>query len=244
MEKLTDLSLTRKFIDNDPIGTLIFRHLSKAHPEAVIYCDNPDNPQFIFGQFGWFHFFDALTDEAADEFVRQLPQGNIAFGGIRHKWAEKMLATRKPVWHNPCHLIYWPGSECNLPVEHPVRTLEEKDAPIVNEHWDLGQGKAEDYIRERILNGPTTGYDDEEGLASWALTHDDGSIGFLYTMKRARQKGYAKTVGIALMKKILDAGGTPFGYIIVGNETSLKFSLEMGLKTDGYADYLELHEVK
>ena len=236
--------MTHKFIDDDPIGTLMFQRLLKESDNPTIWCDDPYDPQFIYAQLYWFGSFHALNDEAADEFVRQLPASNIAFGGIRHKWAEKIIAAREPLWHSPCHLIYWPDEECNLPVEYPVRPLRIEEAPLVNRHWDLGQGKAEEYIKERIQKGIHVRCDDESGLVSWAMTHSDGSMGFLYTIQNSRNRGYARAVGIALIKKILEAGETPFGYIMVSNDISLKFSLDIGLKTDGYADYLELPEAE
>ncbi len=212
-------------------------------PDAELFCDNPDDPQYLFGPFYWFCTFDALTDEAADEFVSELPSRQIAFGGIRRRWAEKIVAKREPLWHSKCHLIYWPEKSCIVPDTYPIRRLTPDDVELVNEHWYLGQGKAQDYIRERIENGFHAACDDEQGLVSWAMTHTDGSMGFLYTMERARHKGYAQVVGMALIKMILDAGETPFGYIVEGNDASINFSTNMGLKLSGLADYLELPEV-
>jgi GNAT superfamily N-acetyltransferase len=244
LQKLADKSLIHRFIDDDPVGTLILQRQMKGSPDAEVWCDVPDDPRFIWAVFEWWTCFHALNDEAADAFVDELPARGIGFAGIRHRWAEKILARREPLWHSHCHLFYWPHDECDAPLKYPVRSLTLDDAPMVNKHWELGGGKAEEYIKEQIQHGIHAACDDESGLVAWAMTHGDGSMGFLYTMPHARHKGYAQTVGAALVKRVLEAGEKPFGYIIVGNDASLEFTLAQGMKTDGYADYLEIAELE
>jgi hypothetical protein len=240
VEKLTDRSLAARFIDNDPVGTLAFQYRLKHHPEVELFCDNRDDPHYLFADFGWAGFLFALDARAVDEFIPHIPKKEMMFTGVRTEWAERIYKALEPAWKNPCHLIWWPHEEIDIEIKHAVRPLTPDDAPLINEHWELGRGKALDYIQERIENGIHVGCDDEEGLVSWALTHDDGSMGFLYTMPRGRRKGYAHSVGVAHIGKLLEAGETPFAYVLVGNDASLSFSKYVGLVEDGKADYFGL----
>jgi len=237
LEKLEDKLLIQRFIDNDPVGSLVMQSLKREHKDHEFFCDDPDDPDYLFGVFGWQVTFDALSDAAADAFINEMPERGMMFSGTRHHWAEKIWAAREPKWKNQCHLIWWPHKECHLEVENIVRPLTIDDAELVNKFWEIGGGDSLDYVKERIEKGVHVGCDDAEGLVSWALTHEDGSMGFLHTMERGRRKGYARSVGIEHIKKILAAGQTPFAYILLGNDVSLNFSKTLGLEQAGYGDY-------
>jgi hypothetical protein len=241
MEKLSDRSLIQRFIDNDPVGTLAFRHKLKCNPEEELFCDNADDPHYIFAAFEWTGFFHAIDKEAVEAFIPHIPKKHMMFAGVRHEWARMICEAYEPVWSSHCHLIWWPHREIDIEIEHEVRPLTLDDADLVNKHWDIGKGDSLDYVQFRIKEGIHVGSDDEEGLVSWALTHDDGSMGFLYTMQRGRRKGYAHSVGAAHIRKILEAGETPFAFVVVGNEASMNFSKVIGLIEDGQADYFGLN---
>lgn len=236
--------MIQRFIDNDPIGILTLLGSRKANPDAKLFIDDPDNPTYLYLSKEGFCSFSALNEDAVDRLIPELQKSNLQFSGVRHKWANKIVAARGAVWHEPCHLLYYPKTECEIEILHPVRSLRPEGAALINEHWKYGEGNAEDHIRERIEKGPTTACDDEEGMVAWNLTHSDGSMGFIHTMERARRKGYAQSVAGALIRKILDLDETPFCYVVKGNEASLDFSAHIGLVHDGESDYLEIKAVE
>merc|ERR1711907_645668 len=104
------------------------------------------------------------------------------------------------------------GSRIDEPVSMEVRgeqviveMVRPRDARVVANYWKYGTEV--DYPLNRILTAPSACVRDANGcLLSWALTHYDLSIGFVFTLPEYRKKQLAKActqVLIERMKKFL-----------------------------------------
>lgn len=89
-----------------------------------------------------------------------------------------------------------------------------------------------EYIQERINNGIGLGIYQDEKLVAWALTHDDGAIGFLNVLEEYRRRGYGYDVTIAMIKKLLEQDEVPFVHIEENNEKSMNLALKTGFRKD------------
>ncbi len=89
------------------------------------------------------------------------------------------------------------------------------------------------YVRERIKLGPGCGIRIDGRLVAWGLTHDDGSMGFLYVLPEHRGKGLARALTTALAQNLLRLDVRPFMYIVRNNNASVTLTSSMGFERCG-----------
>jgi 8-oxo-dGTP diphosphatase len=97
-----------------------------------------------------------------------------------------------------------------------------------------------DYIVERIQNGLSSCIRVNGVLASWALTHDDGSLGFLQVMDNFKRQGYGISTTISLAQKVIDRGKIPFANIEEDNLNAINLVNKIGFKMDRKITWLKL----
>ena len=116
----------------------------------------------------------------------------------------------------------------NLPVAHKdIRRLSLEDLSYVSANY--GQGREEEYLKERIRHGEMFGAYVENKLAGFSGMHDDGSLGILYVDPAYRRLKLGSSLASFLVNKALERGGLPYAQIRVENEASLKMQEGMGL---------------
>ncbi|SFG41486.1 FR47-like protein [Desulfotomaculum arcticum] len=97
-----------------------------------------------------------------------------------------------------------------------------------------------DYIVERIQNGIGCGIWQNKKLVAWALTHDDGAIGFLNVLEGYRRKGYGKDITVAMIKRLLEIGEVPYAHIEEENEKSMSLALKTGFRKDRRIHWIKM----
>jgi 8-oxo-dGTP diphosphatase len=108
------------------------------------------------------------------------------------------------------------------------------DSRLVAEHWPYNDNKNDlRYINWRIKTGPTAAIRRQGRLVAWALTHGDGSMGFLHVLKPWRGQGMARTIGTALAQRLLGKGIGPFLFIEKKNRASIRLTRTMGFERVG-----------
>lgn len=225
----------RAMLDEDRIGNLtIAGELANADPnETTVVIDDPESPAGLLVRTGWVRIY--ARDVAA--LHRLLPAIKLAaandeseelgFAGVAAWVRDEIAQSWALQWENPCWLYYFdPGCVEGLRVMHEVRSLTVEQAGLVNEHW--GAADSEEYVRSRIEDGPSAAVWEEGRPVSWALTHDDGQLGMMFTLPGARRMGYARSVTAALVEQLLAAGKTPFLYTshsnVAAQHTAERFS--------------------
>jgi len=118
--------------------------------------------------------------------------------------------------------------------------LKESDAPYVYENSLYKEYISIEYIRDRIKNGVALGIPENGKLAAWAITHDDGAIGFLNVLEEYRGKGYGTSVTAAAVKKLLERGEVPFLHIEEDNMKSIGLALKTGFRRDKRIHWIKL----
>jgi 8-oxo-dGTP diphosphatase len=123
--------------------------------------------------------------------------------------------------------------EDNIHLPKPNRQaqpLTVQEAHIVNQYWENKDEVEHEYIRRCILNG--VGFIIYEGSepVSWALTHFDGSLGFLHVREEYRRRGYGKDVIIPLVHEMRREGRTVFTHIAGTNPASRGLVSGLGFK--------------
>lgn len=126
------------------------------------------------------------------------------------------------------------------PIEASVVKLSAADAPYIYENSKYKEYISIEYIQERICNGIGLGIYKDKKLVAWAITHDDGAIGFLNVLEDYRRKGYGFDVTVALIKRLLEQGEIPFVHIEEKNEKSMNLALKTGFREDRRIHWIKL----
>jgi ribosomal protein S18 acetylase RimI-like enzyme len=150
--------------------------------------------------------------------------------------------------HTPTDLLWLPdgarppepsaasrgGRRAPPPVDVQLGALGLEHAELVAAAWphdDFEQpsGKLA-YIRACITAGPTVAATHQGRLASFVLTHTDGSMGVLHTQPEHRGRGLGRLVLSTLVRTLLARGAPIFGFIVVGNAASTALVTSLGLR--------------
>lgn len=126
------------------------------------------------------------------------------------------------------------------PAKSPVVKLHEEDAGYIYENSKYQEYISIEYIKERLANGTGLGIFEEDRLVAWALTHDDGAIGFLNVLEEYRQRGYGTDVTITMINTLLEQGDVPFVHIEEANVRSMNLALKAGFVKDRRINWIKL----
>lgn len=126
------------------------------------------------------------------------------------------------------------------PVMSNVVGLSTADAPYIFENSKYKEYISIEYIQERISNGVGLGIYEDGKLVAWAITHDDGAIGFLNVLEEYRRKGYGTDVTVSMIKRLLELDEVPFVHIEEENINSMNLALKAGFKQDRRVHWYKL----
>ncbi len=147
------------------------------------------------------------------------------------EWMMPILTEEKEIiWDLKTLQFYLPDDIEILPNKYKNVKLTKEDAPVVFNNSTYQEYISEEYVKEQIQKGISAGIYEDNKLVSWAITQDDGAIGFLHTLKDYRKKGYAKSVTISIIEKLRNTGKLPFAYVEETNKESINILLKLGFK--------------
>lgn len=131
----------------------------------------------------------------------------------------------------------------NMPLPHimsNVVDLSIADAPYIYENSKYKEYISIEYIEDRIKNGIALGIYEDGKLVAWAITHDDGAIGFLNVLLEYRRKGYGTDVTVAMIRRLLQIGELPFVHIEEDNIKSMNLALKAGFRKERRIHWIKL----
>jgi 8-oxo-dGTP diphosphatase len=147
------------------------------------------------------------------------------------EWIMPVLVGRKEVvWDLFMDQYYLPDNIRLPSAESKTEQLKERDADIIYNNSDYKEYVSMEYIKDRIQKGISAGIYENNKLVSWAMTHDDGAIGFLYTLENFRRKGYGYIVTLSIIEKLKSMGKLPFAFIKADNTKSINLFSKIGFK--------------
>lgn len=131
-------------------------------------------------------------------------------------------------WKLSCQKLTLPNS---VHVPNPLQNifpLNISDARYIQNIHSYADFTDVPYIEERIKTGISYGIREEGKLVAWAMTHDDGAIGFLYVLPEHRSKGYAQAITDKMILEIRRRGKLPFVHVEKDNIKSINLSKKVG----------------
>lgn len=136
---------------------------------------------------------------------------------------------------------YYLPDDVNLPIPcAEFRDLQISDAEYIYNNSDYKNFLSIDYIQERIEKGISSGMIINDNLAAWAITQDDGAIGFLHVLDEHRRNGYAYQIMLDMIHKVRIAGKIPLTYVEENNLKSVSLMEKIGFLEDKQMIWLKL----
>lgn len=160
---------------------------------------------------------------------------------IVEDWMIPILSEGNKVkWKLSTMRLFFPGF---VPVKNPVHNtaqLNIEDASFIYDNSDYKEYLSIEYIIERIANGISSCIRESNKLTAWAVTQDDGAIGFLHVLPEYRNKGYARDITMDIIHKLRAKNKLPFVHIEENNNKSMSLAISLGFVKDRIVNWFEI----
>lgn len=213
------------FLDSNPVeeafqmGDTVFILGRSDHRWAYISSDNADELRAGMRLFG----------DKADYFSSLEP------------WMVPIVARDKKVeWElRACRYV------CSNPAEIATGTemisdLDVSHAAFIHQHLNYREFISIEYVTKRIEKDAAVGVFENDCLAAWGLTHDDGALGFLHVLPEFRRRGYGEGVIRALVDQKKRTCENLFVNIEKGNLKSKNLFIKLGFLPDREIRWVKL----
>lgn len=134
------------------------------------------------------------------------------------------------IWDLSMIQFYLPDDVQITTPEYETVQLTNKDAQTVYHNSEYKEYISIEYVTDCIQIGRSAALYENNKLVSWAITQDDGAIGFLHTLDDHRRKGYGYNVTLSMIEKVRNGGGLPFANVKASNERSMNLLIKLGFK--------------
>lgn len=229
-----------EFLDKNEIINLNIKGIIHNNPDAEVYVDNENDINGVLVRNGSWHALYTEREDVLSRFLDEIAKGNdyVGFSGVWRPLAEMILKRFREAWRNPCDIYYLPPERFDPSLKkHPTRPLRLEDAEIVDRFYTFrSEGSLEQIRKDIMLRHSSAVYINDEPV-SWVLTHDDNSMGIMYTREEYRRQGYAVDVTIDLAGKIIESGNIPFVQILESNNQSPGLAMKCGFVRAGKCDW-------
>ena len=111
-----------------------------------------------------------------------------------------------------------------------IRKLSEEDIPFLLKHY-IEPGVNETYIRNAVERG-MLGIFEEDQLAGFIGSHDEGSMGMLVILPQYRGKHYAEALETEMIRYLMDRGHFVYCQIETDNDASIHLQNKLGMVWD------------
>lgn len=184
-----------------------------------------------------------ISSESEEEFSRLLnglDEEDKCFA-VLEDWMLPAIVENKEIRSRLTSLKLVFGEDSRILAEDPeVVELSISDAPYVYQNSKYQEYVTVEYIEERIKSGMSAGLHRDGMLVAWAITHDDGAIGFLHVLDEYRGKGFATKVCSSIISRLQAINELPFVHIEEANTASLKLAKKVGFKQDRRIHWIKL----
>lgn len=155
------------------------------------------------------------------------------------EWMLPLLSRgREPSWQMTSLKFQMPsGASLPEPKTAPVRLLPEHAEKIYS-LWPYAGVTTLDYTRDRIARGHSAAVFQNGEPAAWAITHDDGAIGFLFVRPEYRGRGYGQDVTLAIARELRQLNKPAFVHIEPDNPKSLALAGKLGFVEKGLVKWV------
>lgn len=158
--------------------------------------------------------------------------GDKNFGVIENWMISIIIEDNKIKWKLTAIKLYLPDDVVMDKPEYNAVPLLLDDVDFIFKNSTYKDYLTKDYISDRIRRGVSAGVYKSGKLIAWAITHDDGAMGFLNVLEEYRRKGYALAVSYSMINQLRMKKEIPFVHIEESNIKSMNLTLKMGFLKD------------
>lgn len=206
----------------------------KMHHMPLFECDTEDGEVFVGkSDRPWVYMnCNESNPEACLRLLMLIPKEFVNFALVEDWMVESVtrdfVRTREMV----CTRFYLPDGVTLPHGEAQVSALMVEDAMEIqnshayNEYTDL------EYVTAQIENGYGACVRVDGKLVAWAITHDDGAIGFLFVQPEHRGKGYGEAVTAWIAERLRKDGYAVYVHIESDNFKSMNLAKKVGFVED------------
>ncbi len=235
----TDPARVKAFLDEDPVGTaVVWNRAFDMEGDREVYADGTPpvgvlaiaRPAWAGGAAGI--AMHATEPAAAQRLMDAWPHGEVFF----HLGDEWMLSLVEPHAEKLDAGVFWlfalDRRDFVDRTRARVEPLDPRWADRVGKIWDPDWEGSGGYVEKRIRAGHAYAVYEDGKPVAWTFLHFEtpkvGMMGFLHVLEPFRGKGYARAVGTALAKDILDRGKIPALHVKTDNVASLELTSSLG----------------
>lgn len=185
-------------------------------------------------------FVSSADQEELAALVGELGAQDDHFAAIEDWMVPILTAGKEVVWDLSMIQFVLPD-DVRLPEsEHTTCPLSVTDARRVYETSAYRDVLSRAYVKDRILRGPSVSIHEGGQPVAWAMTQDDGAMGFLHVLERYRGQGYGRAVALALANALRKRGQRPFAYIEEDNHRAIRLVTKLGFERDKRVHWLRI----
>lgn len=228
------------FLKRNLIINLNIIGFMENEPAAEVYVDDEEKPTGVLAKKDYFSYIYTENDDFLNDVLSTFyNDGYYGFSGVYRPLAEKIRSRFKIDWESRCALYYMPKKEVDRSlIKNPVQPVQMKDAETIDYYYTYRDETSIERVKIDIEKRQSSAVYVSGDIASWVLTHNDNSMGIMYTKEEYRKRGYAVDVTIDLTDKILKSGKIPFLQINEANNMSPGLASKCGFVHDGiYSDW-------
>jgi len=156
-------------------------------------------------------------------------------------WMFPILTEGKEIiWDLSMIQFYLPDDVQITSPKYETVPLTDKDAQTVYNNSEYKEYISIEYVTDCLMKGISAGLYENGKLVSWAITQDDGAIGFLHTLDNFRRKGYGYSVTASMIHEVRNNGGLPFANVKASNKRSINLLLKLGFKENKIVHWLQI----
>ncbi len=160
--------------------------------------------------------------------------------GALDEWMLPIIKSKFKIdWQLSARQIYLPDN-LTLP-QNSVKIIPLKvdDSEFIMSQSNYKSILSTEYLNFRISNSFSAAIYENDKLAAWGLTHDDGGIGALHVVDNYRRKGYGKEIVIYLSEKIRSSNRIPYAQVEEKNVNAMNLFAKLGFVKDKMVTWLK-----
>lgn len=236
---MDDINTALKILEGDRTDNISLINFIKSN--QIVSIDIIGNSVLIKGvsDRSWVYISCKVKDEL---FIikNKLNKDDDNFASIDDWMMPELIKGKEFIWDLSILQFYLPD---DVPVPAPKFTtvpLTEKDAQIVYANSEYKEYISVEYVTDCIQKGISAGLYENKKLVSWAITQDDGAIGFLHALENYRRKGFGYSVTLSMIQKVRNNGGLPFANVAASNKRSMNLLLQLGFKENKKVHWFQI----
>ena len=173
------------------------------------------------------------VSEAAKDVVRALPVGKYWLHLANEDLLAVFASRMRLGWHARAWLLSLAPGDLRASRTHETRSIDARWAHKIAAVWST-DWNADEYVKSRIENGPSSGIFVDNELVAWGLTHFEtenvSMLGFLNVLPEYRGRGLAESITADVAAQVIASGRIPACHVYEHNFSSLGLLQRSGFK--------------